>query len=83
MRSEKDPRSHADPERIVHGAGPVEVVRMPGNKDCRDGMPRFNEILIEFDSGHHGILMSAIKRAVSTRQEDARADVPTGLADLC
>jgi hypothetical protein len=37
---------------IVKGAGPVNVVGVGSNEDCRNGVPDFDEVSVELDSGH-------------------------------
>jgi hypothetical protein len=37
---------------IVKGAGAVNVVGVGSNEDRRNGVPDFNEVSVEFDSGH-------------------------------
>ena len=38
---------------IRQGAGPVNVVGVGSNEDCRNRVPRFDEVSVEFDAGHH------------------------------
>ena len=39
-------------DSIVQGASPVNVIGVGSNEDCRNGVPHFCEMLVEFDSGH-------------------------------
>ena len=37
---------------ILQGAGPVDIVRIGGNEDGRNRVPRLDEMFVELDSGH-------------------------------
>ena len=37
---------------VVQGAGPLNVIRVGSNEDRRNGVPDFDEVSVEFDSGH-------------------------------
>jgi hypothetical protein len=39
---------------IVQGASPVKVIGVGSNEDGRNGVPDFDEISVELDSGHRG-----------------------------
>ena len=39
---------------IVQGAGPVNVIGVGSNEDCRNGVPDFDEVSVELVSGHRG-----------------------------
>src|SRR6266436_2449922 len=39
---------------IVQGASPVNVIGVGRNEDRRNGVPDFDEVSVELDSGHRG-----------------------------
>jgi hypothetical protein len=39
---------------IVQGASPVNVIGVGSNEDGRNGVSDFDEVPVEFDSGHRG-----------------------------
>src|SRR5713101_6677771 len=39
---------------IVQGASPINVIGVASHEDCRNGVPDFDEVSVEFDSGHRG-----------------------------
>jgi hypothetical protein len=41
-------------DSIVQGANPVNVIGVGSNEDGRNGVPDFDEVSVEFDSGHCG-----------------------------
>jgi hypothetical protein len=39
---------------IVQGESPVNVIGVGSNEDRRNGVPDFNEVSVQLDSGHRG-----------------------------
>jgi len=41
-------------DTIRQSAGPVNVIGVGSNEDCRNRMSRFDEVSVEFNTGHPG-----------------------------
>jgi hypothetical protein len=39
-------------DSVCEGAGPVNVIGVGSNEDCRNRVPRFDEVSVELDTGH-------------------------------
>jgi len=39
-------------DSVLQGVGPVDIIGIGSNEDCRNRVPRFDEVSVEFDPGH-------------------------------